>query len=746
MRLLAALLGSSILFAPTAILFAQPAQVAQSEAWDTHHQAARKALNQRNYDVAEKEIDAEFKEVQKAGPSDPRYGRSLLDRSVLEARDNTWRAQNTLRAAIDGAERAGAFAKDTTLANDLRRELISRVRTLAGNAGGQNAFAEALVYRREALLQAGRISPPDTNLMWAQAHDLGVALTNDGYYKLAESATSRALAIKEDPLTLTNLTMLYIRMGRYTEAQAMLDRAITLDASADTKAPPPSSVAFGRVLRLAQLSNQTGQYDVAEAVLKQAAQAKLNAGAEEAFHQQMGNADCGRGRLDSAMDHFRQALELNKNRTHNEKGVDRGEMILDMGTCVARKGDPAEAADYFAESQGVFEKALRPGHPLLAQVIWRQALLLEAKKNPAVAEPMLTSAIASLEAAEGNDSPILAQAWDDAARIRRAMTKPAAAQEALARANAIRAKWKNAVPSPAPAALAIPELTETLYWESLQAHESPALYRQYLRDFPKGQFASLARQRNQDRPAGGAPCNDNFVDLASKDLRACTDYWSDAGYFPSALAAYKQSLDVFFVGAFQKGSSRTVSALLTLEEFEHALEENRAKGLAPATITQLDDPQNPRFTVTWKRRDAAAEIASGPVNDVLAADIQNRQSRGMVNTLFFVYGTPDPKYVAVWELVAGTESRVFVDAGAESQSPLQRMPKQQFRPAQAIPYGNKRVEVWLKTVGYNPSWFTLTNPSKTGYLTSRDDMLSKGFSLVTVVVTGARFHSIWMRL
>lgn len=189
-----------------------------------------------------------------------------------------------------------------------------------------------------------------------------------------------------------------------------------------------------------------------------------------------------------------------------------------------------------------------------------------------------------------------------------------------------------------------------------------------------------------------------------------------------------------------------VSAVLTLDEFEHALEENRSKGLAPATITQLDDPQNPRFTVTWKRRDATVEITTGPLNDALAADIQKRQSQGLVDTLFFVYGMPDLKYVSVWEPVTGTESRVFVDAAAETQSPLQRLPKQQFRPAQSIPYGNKRVEVWLKTAGYNPSWFTFGNPSKAAYLNSRDDMLSKGFSLLTIAVTGTRFNSIWVRL
>ena len=330
------------------------------------------------------------------------------------------------------------------------------------------------------------------------------------------------------------------------------------------------------------------------------------------------------------------------------------------------------------------------------------------------------------------------------------MTKPAAAQEAVARAKEIRDKWKNAPPPQPPAALAVPELAETLYWESLQAHESPALYRQYLRDFPNGQFANLARQRNQDRPTGGAPCMDNFVGVASKDLRSCADYWSDAGYFPAALAAYKEGQDIFFVGAFQKGTSRTVSPLLTRNEFEHALEENRAKGLAPATITLLDDPQNPRFTVTWKRMDGTAAIASGPVNDALSADIQTKQAQGLVSTLFFVYGNPDLKYVAVWEPIAGTESRVFVDAGAESMSPFQRLPRQQFRPALTVPYGPvsgaKRAEVWIKTAGSNLSWFSLVNTGRGGYLNTRDDMMSKGFSLVSIVITGNRFTSYWWRL
>jgi hypothetical protein len=79
------------------------------------------------------------------------------------------------------------------------------------------------------------------------------------------------------------------------------------------------------------------------------------------------------------------------------------------------------------------------------------------------------------------------------------------------------------------------------------------------------------------------------------------------------------------------------------------------------------------------------------------------------------------------------------------------MPKQQFRPAVNLPYGAapaiKRAEVWVKTAGSNPSWFSLVSNSKTGYLNNRDDMMSKGFTLVAVVVTGtSRFNSFWWRL
>ena len=154
MRLAISLLASALVFA-------------QTDAWDTHHQAARKALNQKRYDVAAKEADAGFKEVEKAGPSDPRYIRSLMDRAAVESQDNLGTAERTLRFALDGAERAGTFAKDTALSSDLRKELIARLDDLASRPGPSNP-PETQVYLRAALVQAGKLDPPDTRLIVAR--------------------------------------------------------------------------------------------------------------------------------------------------------------------------------------------------------------------------------------------------------------------------------------------------------------------------------------------------------------------------------------------------------------------------------------------------------------------------------------------------------------------------------------------------------------------------------------------------
>src|SRR5262245_41708353 len=240
----------------TSVLMAQP------ETWTAHHEAARKAIDERKFDVAVTEARAAFEAVSREGPSDPRYIRTLLDQADADVQTTDFSNESRLLRAIMLAERNGVFSKEPGLENDLRSGVLLRASRMSGRAYGGARYAEAVAEGRVGLAQLARLKPPDAKAAASHFNRVGLALKGDGYYPIAETVFQRALAVQENGLLLANLADLYLRVGRYKDAQAAIERAITLDAGGMAQANDESSVAFDRSMRLAMLNNELAHYDV----------------------------------------------------------------------------------------------------------------------------------------------------------------------------------------------------------------------------------------------------------------------------------------------------------------------------------------------------------------------------------------------------------------------------------------------------------------------------------------------------
>jgi tetratricopeptide (TPR) repeat protein len=474
-------------FALVALSAASALLAADQGAWLVHHEAARKAIEAKNFDLAKKEAQAGFDVVVRLGPSDPRYIRAMMDQAEAEPQTNDAASEARLLKALELGEQNGTFKNKAELENQIRHALLTRISRIATRFNTSSRYAEALAEERRGLVQLARMKPVEPRLAVPLLNRVGVVLKGDGYFKLAETVFNRALAVKEDPLLLSNLADLYIRLGRYAEAEKTLERAITVEASSQAQAGAETSVGFQRSLRLAILNNELGHFDVADSIVTEATQSAKGASVDVGVNQVLGNADCGRGRFESAFGHYQKAFEASL-----PSSLGRAEILVDRGRCAARNHDLTRAAQDMEDARTLLQKHARPAHPEFAIVRWRQAAVLETQKKLTEADGALNDALSRFEAAADPNVPLLAAMLDDLARVQKSLGHLGAAQLSINRARAIRAKWLKPHPIDS-TPLAPIEAAELIYWDTIQAQPDPAQYRAYLTDFPNGKFTAEAR-------------------------------------------------------------------------------------------------------------------------------------------------------------------------------------------------------------------------------------------------------------
>lgn len=87
------------------------------------------------------------------------------------------------------------------------------------------------------------------------------------------------------------------------------------------------------------------------------------------------------------------------------------------------------------------------------------------------------------------------------------------------------------------------------FWDSIKSSTGPAEYREYLRAYPNGRFAALARLRAGDTTQGGPapvadPPSDYSITIAPAAVRVGQQLTAGCGNIPYANASYDQLIIV----------------------------------------------------------------------------------------------------------------------------------------------------------------------------------------------------------
>jgi tetratricopeptide (TPR) repeat protein len=248
---------------------------------------------------------------------------------------------------------------------------------------------------------------------------LGRAEYEVGNYPAAETALRKVLAVHgDDPLVLTALGLVLEAQAKYSEAELLHNRALSIDE----KGLGPDHADVARVLsNLAQLRISQGRYQETEALYKRALlideksfgpdqpeSAKIRAYLAALYFIQ--------GRPGQAEDSFKQALKIDEE-TLGPKHPDVAEMLFGLGVLYEAQGKFLEAEPLFRRALDIGERAVGPDHPDLAQVL--VALAIDQHNQGADAEvgSLMKRALTVTEKGLGPEHPSVADVLNTMAQF-----------------------------------------------------------------------------------------------------------------------------------------------------------------------------------------------------------------------------------------------------------------------------------------------------------------------------------------
>ncbi len=230
-----------------------------------------------------------------------------------------------------------------------------------------NFYERALQIREKAYGPLQR-SVADTLDRLAALHASQGRLSEAERYYKRSVKVSGAFGEVPDLAALTGLAALYRDLGRYEEAESLLELvAKTLDESVDDLTPPQSLSA------VADFYREQGRLAEAEPLYDRALKRLENKGGRE--HPRVSPTLVGLARLYQAKERYDDAavlfgrdLEIMR-KTFGPDHSRTAESMSNLAQLHERKGDAAQAASLYGDALGILEGALGQGHLRVATAL-----------------------------------------------------------------------------------------------------------------------------------------------------------------------------------------------------------------------------------------------------------------------------------------------------------------------------------------------------------------------------------------
>jgi len=239
--------------------------------------------------------------------------------------------------------------------------------------------------------------------------------------ELVHRAAARAELLAGHPLLQAQMLevtgRLYRSLGRYSEAYAVVERALAVRRSLGTSDALDAAATRDQ---LADLALPLGHYAAADSFAKEAlsVQQRILGPAHPAIAntlRQLGNAAVYRGELVIAEGYYRKALAVQQTSAGPTDSL-TAEGHLTLGAVLRREGRLDDAEHEFRLGLRILETSVGPNSPLTAEAMLKVAYLLdEDRARYAEAEPLYRRALEIRRRTLGDGSPMTAAALLDLA-------------------------------------------------------------------------------------------------------------------------------------------------------------------------------------------------------------------------------------------------------------------------------------------------------------------------------------------
>jgi len=242
--------------------------------------------------------------------------------------------------------------------------------------------------------------------------------------QLVQRAAARAEALRGQPAAQASMLevtgRLYRSLGRYSEARAVVERALAIRVATSGRATPAAAGTLGQ---LADLQLYLGNYALADSMARETLQTQARIIGETsapvaATLTQIASIAVYRGDLGTAETYYRRALAVREAALGPNDALTTDSRMA-LGSILRRQGRIGDAEQELRRVLAVLDGAAVPDSAMLANAAIKIAYILDEDRGRyAEAEPLYQRALAIRRRLYGDEGPMVAATLMDVAEFR----------------------------------------------------------------------------------------------------------------------------------------------------------------------------------------------------------------------------------------------------------------------------------------------------------------------------------------
>jgi len=240
------------------------------------------------------------------------------------------------------------------------------------------------------------------------------------------------------------------------------------------------------------------------------------------------------------------------------------------------------------------------------------------------------------------------------------------------------------------------------------------------------------------------PCNPDFHNVTN--FQTCFDYWRHRGLEPHTLSFNQSGGKTLASGSFKEGPRMPVWTMMTSDDYQIRFDKYFGEGLWPARVTVTKTTSGPRFTVIWRKAEAAFEAHHALTTAEFDQKWKDMREAGWLHTDMHIYDSGSSlRVAAIWVQKPSEDYASYYDMTADAyKTRFDDFWERGLRVTTACVYrvgSEYRVgAIWERVPGRWGHWYDMTAD---GYQAKYDELAKTGHRLHQIQAYADRFSAIW---